>query len=126
MSKSTVSSRFCISIAEVSTDSSALAARGDTENEKKSPRTVAVQLTTEQVVGSAITLFVAGYETTSTALGFILHCLGKYPDVQQRLREEIEEALEGEEEPTYEVAMSLKYLDRVVRESFRLLPPVTG
>lgn len=126
LSNSAVSSECCISITEVSTETSALAARGDTEDEKKSSKTVAVQLSTEEVVGSAITLFLAGYETTSTALGLIVHCLGKYPDVQRRLREEIEEALEGKEEPTYEVAMNLKYMDRVVRETMRLLPPVTG
>ncbi|XP_003743392.2 cytochrome P450 3A6 [Galendromus occidentalis] len=111
---------------EVSTDSRALTARGDTVDDQKPSRTVAVQLTTDEVVGSAITLFLAGSDTTSTGLGFLLHCLGKYPDVQQRLRDEIEEALERCGEITYEVAMNLKYMDRVIQETFRHLPPVTG
>ena len=61
-------------------------------------------------------MFVAGYDTTSTALGFIFLCLGKYPDVQQRLREKIVEALEGKGGPTHEVGKNLKYMDQIIHE----------
>ena len=33
----------------------------------------------------------AGYETTSTALGFLAHELSRHPDIQEKLQQEIDE-----------------------------------
>ena len=69
-------------------------------------------------------MFAAGYETTSTALAFILNCLGLHPEIQEWLRREIVDATR-DKPLCYETAMSLPYLDAVIREALRLYPPVT-
>lgn len=58
-------------------------------------------------------------DTTSSALSRILHLLTKYPDVQERLREEIQEASKGGQ-LSYDQLVSLPYLDAVCRETLRV------
>ena len=38
---------------------------------------------------------ITGHDTTASAIMWALHSLGKYSEMQQRVREEIEEVLEG-------------------------------
>lgn len=59
-----------------------------------------------------------GFDTTMTAITFILFAIANHEDVQQRLYEEIE-SLDGEQNYN-----NLKYMDAVIKESFRLYPPV--
>jgi cytochrome P450 len=80
------------------------------------------QLTDEELVGHAFTLFVAGHETTSNALVWTLFLLDQHPQAAAALLAELEGALGGEA-PTVERLGSLPLLDGVVRESLRLLPP---
>ena len=69
------------------------------------------------------TFLAAGHETTATATGWLLCELAKNPDLQQKLREEL---LSVETDtPTMEELNELPYLDKVVRETLRLHPPVT-
>ncbi|KAK8780309.1 hypothetical protein V5799_018350 [Amblyomma americanum] len=48
-------------------------------------------LNIEEVKTSAATLFVAGYETTATALSYLAYFLAKYPDVQEKVRQEVDD-----------------------------------
>lgn len=59
-----------------------------------------------------------GFDTTMTAITFILFAIANHQDVQQRLYEEIE-ALDGEHNYN-----NLQYMDAVIKESLRLYPPV--
>lgn len=79
------------------------------------------------------TFMFAGSDTTSLALTWTLYLLAKHPEVQRRLRAELLEAapatpvsrLTSEEtESLYNVLSNLPYLNDVVRESLRLIPPV--
>ena len=64
----------------------------------------------------------AGHETTATALTFALHLLGKHPDEQQRVREEVDALLGDGHRPTAEDYNALPQLTRVLKESMRLFP----
>ncbi len=46
-------------------------------------------LTKEEVVAQNILFFLAGYETTATTLSYLIYNLAVYPDIQEKLYEEI-------------------------------------
>jgi hypothetical protein len=63
---------------------------------------------------------IAGTDTTSSALSRILHLLALHPDVQDKLRKELKEAHEDNEELTHDQLVSLPFLEAVCRETLRL------
>ncbi|GAU92845.1 hypothetical protein RvY_04873 [Ramazzottius varieornatus] len=83
------------------------------------------QLTIEDITAQAVIFFLAGFETTSTALSFLTYALTMQQDIQDKLREEIQTVMEGHEVPTYELVSQMTYLDQCVNEALRLYPPVT-
>ena len=74
----------------------------------------------EWCIYSTRSLIIAATETTSSALSRILHLLSLHPDVQDKLREELERAREENEELTYDQLVSLPYLEAVCRETLRV------
>jgi cytochrome P450 len=80
-------------------------------------------LSDEQIRDEAMTLFLAGHETTALALTYTFHLLATDPDAYARLLEEIDRVLGGRA-PTHEDAANLPYTGAVVREGLRLYPPV--
>jgi cytochrome P450 len=81
------------------------------------------QMDDAQVRDEAITLFIAGYETTANALAWTFHLLAQNPDVEARLREEIDSVL-GDRPPRMNDLRNLPYTDKVLKESMRLYPPI--
>ncbi|GFV39314.1 cytochrome P450 3A41 [Trichonephila clavipes] len=82
------------------------------------------KMTEEEIESSAFTVLLAGYETTSTALGFTTYLLAKHKDVQEKLYQEIKELIERGEKLEYAAINKLPYLDKVLNESLRMYPPV--
>ncbi|KAF7719415.1 Cytochrome P450 monooxygenase [Penicillium ucsense] len=77
-----------------------------------------------------LTFLAAGHETTATSMTWALYALCLYPNVQQRLRDEVRKALpqhldqELAAEPMKaELLDSLPYLHAVCNEVFRIYPP---
>ena len=84
------------------------------------------KLSDEEIIAQSIVFLLAGYETSSNTLSFTLYHLAVNPDVQDKLRKEIIEAMESNaKKPLYDVAQSIEYLDCVIMESQRLCPPVS-
>ncbi|KAG2384831.1 hypothetical protein LR48_Vigan10g087000 [Vigna angularis] len=69
-------------------------------------------------------MFVAGTETSSTILGWIMTELLRHPNVMQKLKDEIRNVVNGRTRITEEDLNSMPYLKAVIKESFRLHPPV--
>ncbi|XP_022249126.1 cytochrome P450 3A24-like [Limulus polyphemus] len=68
---------------------------------------------------------VAYYATTSSALGYTTHLLVQHPEVQEKIRQEVDELVENEgENLDYVSVHKLRYLDQVFSESLRVYPPV--
>lgn len=81
------------------------------------------QMTEDELIGQANILFFAAHETTANALTWTLLLLAQHPSIYTALRAELDSTLEGES-PTVDNIMSLSLLDRVLKESMRVLPPV--
>ncbi|CAH2266913.1 jg8819 [Pararge aegeria aegeria] len=72
-----------------------------------------------------LTLTIAGTDTSAVSMCFTLKLLAKYPEVQEKLYKEIREVFGESNRPLVKGDLpNLKYLDRVVKESLRLFPPV--
>ena len=66
-------------------------------------------------------LIFGAQDTTSSALSRILHLLSVNPEVQSKLRDEIELALkDSDERLDYDTVMALPWLDAVLKETLRL------
>lgn len=71
------------------------------------------------------TIVIAGNETTALSLSYVILLLAMYPDVQEKIYEELHDVFESQDEPTkYEHIQKLSYLDRVIKEGMRVLPVV--
>ncbi|MBC7927009.1 MAG: cytochrome P450 [Bryobacteraceae bacterium] len=79
-------------------------------------------MTDKQVRDEAMTLMLAGHETTATALTWAWFLLSQHPDVESKLRAEWRMVLGGRE-PTFDDLPALVYTERVFAESMRLYPP---
>jgi cytochrome P450 len=76
----------------------------------------------ELIRDEVMTLLLAGHETTALVLTFTWFLLAQHPDVERRLVDELHAELDGP--PTMADLDDLPYLERVVKESMRLYPPV--
>lgn len=79
-------------------------------------------MTDRQVRDEAMTLFLAGHETTANALTWCWYLLSQHPEVASRLEAEAASVLGGRL-PTMEDLPRLTYTDQVFAESLRLYPP---
>jgi cytochrome P450 len=80
-------------------------------------------MTDLQARDEAVTLFLAGHDTTSNALTWTWYLLSQHPEIEARLQNEIDIVLEGRP-PSLADLERLPYTDMVVKESMRLYPPV--
>ncbi len=76
-----------------------------------------------QVRDEALTLFLAGHETTSNALTWTWYLLSQHPEVEAKLIEEVAAVL-GNRAPTLQDLAQLEYTEMVISEAMRLYPPV--
>jgi len=75
-----------------------------------------------QLRDEALTIFLAGHETTANALTWTWYLLSQHPEVEARLHSELDSTLAGRL-PTYENLPALPYTRMVLAESMRLYPP---
>lgn len=79
-------------------------------------------MTDKQLRDEVMTIFLAGHETTANALSWIFYLLSTHPDVERRVRAELDAALGGTP-PLLEDLGKLTYLGMVIKEAMRLYPP---
>lgn len=78
----------------------------------------------KQLRDEVMTMFLAGHETTANALSWALYLISTHPDVERRLREELDNVLGADRRvPTIRDLPDLAYTKMVVDETLRLYPP---
>lgn len=80
------------------------------------------RMTTQQLRDEALTLFLAGHETTASTLSWTWMLLDQNPRVEQKLHAELASVLNGRT-PTLDDLPRLPYTSHVLTESMRLYPP---
>ncbi len=75
-----------------------------------------------QVRDEAMTIFLAGHETTANAMNWIWYLLSQNPEAEAKLHAELDAVLAGRR-PTLADLSRLVYTEQVVSESLRLYPP---
>jgi cytochrome P450 len=79
-------------------------------------------LSDEEIRDEAMTILLAGHETTANALTWTLYLLSQNPDADARLRAELDHVLGGRT-PAARDYPTLTYTRRVITEAMRLFPP---
>nr|XP_031836318.1 uncharacterized protein LOC116428622 [Nomia melanderi] len=83
-----------------------------------------IKLTDTLLTAQAFVFFIAGFETSSSAMSNALYELALNPDVQDKLRKEIREHCDKNKgELKYDEVKEMAYLDLVFRETLRKYPP---
>ncbi len=83
------------------------------------------RMTDQQLRDEAITIFLAGHETTANALSWTWLLLAQNPAVEAKLHAELDAVLSGRA-PSLEDLPNLRYTGHVITESMRLYPPAWG
>jgi cytochrome P450 len=81
-----------------------------------------LSMSDQQVRDEIMTIFLAGHETTATALSWTWYLLAQHPTVAQALRNELAAVLAGRA-PTVVDLPQLPYTRMVIDEALRLYPP---
>ncbi len=79
--------------------------------------------TSEEMVDQVAIFFLAGHETSASALAWTLYLLAADPDTQSRVAQEVRDGF-ADEEITFSMLSKLPFTRDVFREALRLYPPV--
>ncbi|KAF5921568.1 hypothetical protein HPG69_009136 [Diceros bicornis minor] len=84
------------------------------------------QLSDEDIRAEADTFMFEGHDTTSSGLSWVLFNLAKYPEYQEKCREEVQGVMKGREleELEWDDLARLPFTTMCIKESLRQFPPV--
>ncbi|KAL3271099.1 hypothetical protein HHI36_021595 [Cryptolaemus montrouzieri] len=83
------------------------------------------RLSEKEVADEVNTFLAAGSETTAGALGYAFMSLGMFPDIQQKIYEEVIDILGTDRDVTDEDLPRMQYMERFLKEVLRLFPLVS-
>ena len=83
------------------------------------------RMTDTQLRDEAMTIILAGHETTALALSWTWYLLSEHPAIRSRLAEELASVLDGRP-PSLADVPRLPYAEAVLLETMRLYPPIYG
>uniref|UniRef100_A0AB39A350 Cytochrome P450 3A8 n=1 Tax=Hyalomma asiaticum TaxID=266040 RepID=A0AB39A350_HYAAI len=86
---------------------------------------VSKALSEDEALAQCVLFFLAGHDTTSSVLSYAVYLLALNPEVQAKLRKEVDECIATHgKEPSLDAVSKLPYLHCVVSETLRMYPPV--
>ncbi|CAH1398028.1 unnamed protein product [Nezara viridula] len=75
-----------------------------------------------EAVGHVFGFLIAGHHTTMTTVSHAIYQLSLHPQIQEKLRTEVDSVLKGKDNITYDSIKQMTYLDGVINETLRLFP----
>nr|XP_031837183.1 cytochrome P450 9e2-like [Nomia melanderi] len=83
------------------------------------------EMTIDDIVAQAAIFFLAGYDTVSSAMSFLTYELAVNPEIQRKLREEVDRYLAEENGGiSYDALAKMEYMEMVISETLRMYPVV--
>ena len=83
------------------------------------------RMSDELVRDEAVSLYIAGHDTTATTLAYAFYLLSNNPEVEKRFHEELDDVLGGRD-ATLDDLPNLPLTDQIITETLRLYPPFWG
>lgn len=83
-------------------------------------------LTDEDIRSEVDTFMSAGQDTSSATVQFALQLIGHHPELQEKIHEELDTiyADDADREIQFEDLRQMKYLEKCIKETLRIFPPV--
>ncbi len=86
-------------------------------------RLITAGLDDDVIRDQMLTMLIAGHDTSTALLAWVLFLLGSHPEMMAQVQAEVDEVLGGEL-PQAEHLPHLSLLDSVIKETLRLYPPI--
>ncbi|XP_068098524.1 cytochrome P450 4A5-like [Hyperolius riggenbachi] len=83
-------------------------------------------LSDEDLRAEVDTFMFGGHDTTASGITWMLYCMAKYPEHQEKCREEIREVLGDRDTVQWEDLGKMPYCTMCIKEALRLYPPAPG
>nr|XP_004672215.1 cytochrome P450 4B1 isoform X1 [Jaculus jaculus] len=83
-----------------------------------------IQLSDADLRAEVDTFMFEGHDTTTSGISWFLYCMARYPEHQQRCREEIRGILGDRDSVQWDDLGKMTYLTMCIKECLRLYPPV--
>lgn len=81
------------------------------------------RFTFEEILDQVAMLFLAGHETSASALTWAIYLISLYPDIQEKAHQEVINTLDGEEFDIFNLKQ-MPLVTNIFKETLRLYPPV--
>lgn len=79
-------------------------------------------MTDQQLIAETLCFFIAGHETATNVLSWLVYALSENPEIENKLSNEINERLNNKPADFF-ILQQLPYLSNVINETLRMYPP---
>ncbi|XP_014277803.1 probable cytochrome P450 6a14 [Halyomorpha halys] len=101
--------------------------RKEEEKQLKDGTISQVVMDDNTMASNAFVFLLAGFETTSTTLSYVLYELSTNPEIQDKVYKEVDNVLKKHKgEITWEGLSEMKYVELVITETLRKYPPIVN
>ncbi len=82
-------------------------------------------ITDELIRDQLLTMLIAGHDTSTALLAWVLYLLGCHPASMAQVQEEVDAVLtDNSQPPSFQQLNQLHHMDQVIKETLRLYPPI--
>ena len=75
--------------------------------------------TIDDIQGLMLDVIIAGSDTTSSSLAWLLLCMVSFPEIQKKIHEELDETIDKDDLPRWQDVQKMPYLQATICEVMR-------